>query len=63
MKKEIADKWVAALRSGNYKQTTGMLNRNNESFCCLGVLCEIAIKDGVELEKHNIFGCYTFFLQ
>lgn len=41
MKKEWADKWIKALRSGEYKQTTGMLNKNNESVCCLGVLCEL----------------------
>jgi hypothetical protein len=41
MKKEIADKWVAALRSGKYQQGTGALNSNNR-FCCLGVLCDIS---------------------
>lgn len=40
MKKDIAMKWVEALRSGKYKQTRGTL-KNNEGFCCLGVLCEI----------------------
>lgn len=40
MRKEIAMKWVAALRSGDYKQTTSQL-RNAEGFCCLGVLCNI----------------------
>lgn len=50
MKKEIADKWAAALRSGEYKQTTSALNRM-DSFCCLGVLCEVVIKDGLVLDK------------
>ena len=51
MKKEIADKWVAALRSGEYKQTTGKLaNVERTEHCCLGVLCEMAIKDGVDVE-------------
>ena len=42
MKKEIADKWIAALRSGKYKQTVGVLNSPNEGMCCLGILCEIS---------------------
>lgn len=33
--------WLAALRSGQYKQTKGQLSREN-SFCCLGVLCVIS---------------------
>lgn len=40
MIKEKADLLVAALRSGDFKQTTGVL-RNGDSFCCLGVACEI----------------------
>lgn len=41
MKKEIADKWVAALRSGKYKQGEGFLRKGENEFCCLGVLCDI----------------------
>lgn len=48
MKKEVADKWVAALRSGKYKQSTGVL-RHAGGFCCLGVLCEVAIEEGIPL--------------
>lgn len=40
MKKENADKWVAALRSGKYKQTKGHL-QTADGFCCLGVLLDI----------------------
>lgn len=40
MNKEIKDKWVEALRSGNYKQGYGNL-QTGDSYCCLGVLCEI----------------------
>lgn len=46
MKKALKAKWVAALRSGKYKQTTGQLVEESErgklSYCCLGVLCEIS---------------------
>lgn len=49
------DLWISALRSGKYRQTTGELhnshragkdNRINHSFCCLGVACDLARKDG-----------------
>lgn len=48
MNPEIKAKWVAALRSGKYKQTAGVL-RETEcdepgktlGFCCLGVLCNL----------------------
>jgi hypothetical protein len=42
MKQEIAEKWVAALRSGKYTQTKEMLRSNEDRFCCLGVLCDIS---------------------
>lgn len=44
MTPELKAKWIAALRSGEYKQTRGRLLRNwrgEDRFCCLGVLCEI----------------------
>lgn len=47
MNKEIKDKWVAALRSGEYKQTKGKL-RDDSGFCCLGVLCDLVRKEGME---------------
>jgi len=47
MKKEIADRWVAALRSGKYKQGQYHLNDGNGNYCCLGVLCELAKEDGI----------------
>ncbi len=44
MDKIVKEKWLAALRSGHYKQTTGCL-RDNKGFCCLGVLCDLYIKE------------------
>ena len=35
-------KWVAALRSGKYKQGTGQLRTEDDCYCCLGVLCDIS---------------------
>ena len=43
MKAEYKAKWVAALRSGDYEQGRGQLNRDGK-FCCLGVLSDI-VKD------------------
>jgi hypothetical protein len=47
MNKKIKTRWLRALRSGKYKKGVGHLNTNDQKFCCLGVLCEIAKKDGV----------------
>jgi len=45
MKKEIAKKWVKALRSGKFKQAESFLkidyDDGNPTHCCLGVLCEL----------------------
>lgn len=42
MKKEDKKRWVAALRSGKYSQCTGRLhNPRTDSYCCLGIACEI----------------------
>lgn len=42
--KEFAEKWVAALRSGEYKQGRDMLLSKKCEYCCLGVagkLCDV----------------------
>jgi hypothetical protein len=44
--KDVREKWVAALRSGEYKQGRSQL-RFQDKFCCLGVLCELAVKEEV----------------
>ena len=56
MKKEIADKWVKALRSGSYRQTQSYLSvkeNGKYKYCCLGVLCQIALKEGVVKEYNT----------
>lgn len=40
MDKALKKKWVKALRSGDYEQTTCAL-RVGDGFCCLGVLADI----------------------
>lgn len=41
MDAEIKQKWIEALRSGKYKQTTCWLRRDTK-FCCLGVFADVA---------------------
>ena len=44
MNPQIKQKWVDALRSGDYKQTQNRLH-NEYGFCCLGVLCDLYGKE------------------
>ena len=46
MNAQIKAAWIAALRSGEYKQGQGRL-RFGDEFCCLGVLCDLAFKQGL----------------
>jgi hypothetical protein len=41
--KKIVKRWVKALESGEYEQNKGALRKGNR-FCCLGVLCDLAVK-------------------
>lgn len=63
-KERLVDRWMKALRSGDYVQTTGCLNRTHfgpvkpgERYCCLGVLThlidpdDVTLKDGVHLSS------------
>lgn len=54
MQEEMKQKWINALRSGNYKQTYGRL-KHNDAFCCLGVLCDISQLSSWEKEE-PLFG-------
>jgi hypothetical protein len=55
MNKTIKRKWLAALRSGAYDQTAGYLHVYASTshhglqpgYCCLGVLCDIAVAEGI----------------
>ena len=40
MKKELKERWITALRSGDYVQSQGCL-QDQYGWCCLGVLCNI----------------------
>ena len=57
----VIERWVEALESGRYQQTTGTLHRLKDApaephyyraaksagMCCLGVLCDLAVQDRV----------------
>jgi hypothetical protein len=42
--------WIAALRSGEYEQCQSELQTGG-SYCCLGVACRVAEKEGIALES------------
>lgn len=52
--KELKAKWVAALRSGEYKQLTpgGSFWRNDGRHCCIGVLGEL-LGEQQAMDTHN----------
>lgn len=69
MEQELKDKWIAALRSGKYKQGVGLLHDRNHRFCCLGVLCEVAGIKAERVQDHDAQfmgltpdqkGCYQY---
>lgn len=41
MNTTIKKAWIAALRSGRYKQGRGFLKNPDGARCCLGVLCAV----------------------
>jgi hypothetical protein len=56
MNQDIKIRWCTALRSGEYKQTKGYL-KNNEGYCCLGVLSDLYAK-----EKNAEWTSYGYML-
>ena len=53
MKPEIKKKWLKALTGGEYEQAKGRLRRG-DAFCCLGVLCDLYVKEGMGRWKREI---------
>ena len=68
MNKEWKKKWIAALRSGEYKQGRKVLRNSNDEFCCLGVLCDLVVKEGkleepvLNTQGRYVYGCHTGLL-
>ena len=56
--RELVKQWIAALRSGEYAQCKGTLNRAGEGFCCLGVLCDIAPEVGCEPSEAGMISAF-----
>jgi hypothetical protein len=60
MNEQVKQKWVDALRSGDYQQGQCYL-RTNSGFCCLGVLCDLYGKENnVEWNLANNGHNYEF---
>lgn len=54
MKKELKGKWVAALRSGEYKQGKFSLCNDAGEHCCLGVLHRVAGVDPLSNDETHV---------
>jgi hypothetical protein len=58
MNKRIKKIWLALLESGLYPKTTGSLvvlsEANGQSFCCLGVLCDLIAPQTFEKESWTL---------
>lgn len=59
MRKELGQRWVAALRSGKFRQGKRAL-REGDTYCCLGVLCELAVADGAIRAEREANGAYYY---
>ncbi|MDG4783272.1 FAD-dependent oxidoreductase [Micromonospora sp. WMMD961] len=53
MNEEVKAVWLTELRSGEREQGKDGLRRG-DAFCCLGVLCDIAVKNGVIAEPERV---------
>lgn len=53
MNEDVKELWTEALRSGDYEQGKGSLTNidgtGTKYFCCLGVLCAVAVANGLDL--------------
>ena len=54
---EFVERWIEALESGDYEQTTKVLH-DEKGFCCLGVATDIYQKDHDLEWKKTEFGYY-----
>lgn len=67
MNQDIKQRWVSALESGLYPQTKHVL-RDDNGFCCLGVLCDLYLKErkkgwlaitALPADSNDEIECYT----
>jgi hypothetical protein len=59
MYEDVRDKWAARLESGRYEQAAGALRRG-DSYCCLGVLCDLYKAETGDGEWAVVDGTYYF---
>ncbi|MDZ8105088.1 MAG: hypothetical protein RM338_05610 [Nostoc sp. DedQUE12a] len=68
MNKQLIEKWIDALRSGEYKQARCQL-RDGDTFCALGVACDISgmmnweeyfVNDSSEMMPLDVAAQYGF---
>lgn len=55
MNPEVKTLWIEALKSGEYRQGREYL-RKGDTYCCLGVLCDLAVKAGATSDWREPFG-------
>lgn len=64
MNEEIKKRWVAALRSGEYKQGRDKLcDLDTNSYCCLGVLSEIYAQEHPDEKCRQEIGGEVFYFK
>ena len=59
MNPTVKQKWLTALRSGEYEQAQHELHTHDHHFCCLGVLCDLyATEHNVPWQLREDFSGY-----
>lgn len=59
MLNSVAKRWVKALRSRKYRQGKKFL-ANDGKYCCLGVLCDLAVKSKIISEPQKNYTYLVF---
>jgi hypothetical protein len=62
MKPEIKEKWVERLNDPATKQGDGKLRGLGDDYCCLGVLCQLAVEAGIGKWEPDIT-CYAYVVE
>jgi hypothetical protein len=62
---EVVEAWVKALRSRSFKQGRGALHTRGThdtkaQYCCLGILCNLAVKAGIVDAQLTNSGNYAY---
>ncbi len=60
MKKEIADLWIEDLLAYPKRQGRGRLRPTRDTYCCLGRLCQLAVKAKVILPAERTAHGYHY---